>query len=254
MPAITKGDLLRYYARSPLHPPAVAESPARHEAVSERRGRPGLLPAAVARRAAAGGRAHRNARGSADPISEPDAKTARRRIADALLYMTQIAAISQDPWSRACSRRSTRTTSRSIWIRPAPRRSRTCLDVAGGGSETSCPARRAGVPEDVGLQRAAHLIPLRRDIVRIGDAVLPDRGDDRRDAPPQNRDLERTVRRRPRGTVYVDFLQHILARRWRRRTARAPATMRGRDTVTWKEVMATWTRARSRSAPRRLIP
>jgi DNA primase len=43
---LTKGDLLRYYVEaSPYILPAVAESPARHEAVSQWRNRYGVLSA-----------------------------------------------------------------------------------------------------------------------------------------------------------------------------------------------------------------
>ena len=59
---LTKGDLLRYYAEvAPLHPSGRRRSSAGDEAVSQRRRRHGVLPAAIASGEAAGGRAHRDA-------------------------------------------------------------------------------------------------------------------------------------------------------------------------------------------------
>ena len=59
-----------------------------------------------------------------DPISEPDARRFVGGSLITLLYMTQIAAISQDPWFYASPLHSRRTTSHSTWIRATRRRSR----------------------------------------------------------------------------------------------------------------------------------
>ena len=154
-----------------------------------------------------------------------------------LLYMTQLAAISQDPGSRACSRRSTPTTSR-IDLDPATaRRSRACSTSRAGSttSSTRWTCRRA---EDVGLARPAHLHSAPAgDVVRIGHAVLPDRRDGGRDAASEGRDgrAQRSCARRGHG------LRRLPAEHPRQdpgdRIQRARQRLRRRvDAAAWKEV------------------
>src|SRR5688572_17456674 len=98
-PKFTKGDLLRYYARvSALILPAVADRPlvmkrfpngVDKPAFYQQRSRIEQPPAGVRIETIAD---------DVDPIAEPDARRFIGGNLITLLYMTQIAAISQDPW------------------------------------------------------------------------------------------------------------------------------------------------------------
>ena len=96
---LTKGDLLRYYATvAPLILPAVADRPLVMKrfpngvggmAFYQQRSRIENPPAGVRIETIAD---------DLDPISEPDARRFVGGSLLTLLYMTQLAAISQDPW------------------------------------------------------------------------------------------------------------------------------------------------------------
>ena len=101
-----------------------------------------------------------------------------------LLYMTQLAAISQDPWfSRVQSLHLTDHI--AFDLDPMPGTSfETVLDVARWLRDELAKVGAVGVPEDVGLRRAARVCPdAEADPVRDGADLGADRRDDRGDPP-----------------------------------------------------------------------
>ena len=208
---LTKGDLLRYYATvAPLVLPAVADRPlvmkrfpngVAGAAFYQQRSRlekppPGVrietLPAGL------------------DPISEPDA---RRFIGGALitlLYMTQIAAISQDPWfSRVQSPLDADYVALDLDPGDGTPFSRV-VDVARWVRDELASLKVPAVPKTSGSSGLHVYIPLPPGtsyesgmlFCQIVATVIAARH-------PKVATVERTVRARPRGTVYVDFLQNI---------------------------------------------
>ena len=215
---LTKGDLFRYYARvAPVHPAGGRRSAAGDEAVSQRHRGKAVLSASRAGRA--GRRAHRDR--AASPSSGRRSSAAALKT---LLYMTQLAAISQDPWfSRVAApgiRRPRRARSRSVRRRAVRARARRrAMDP-----RRARRARRDRRAEDVGRRRPARLHPAAAGhAVRGRPALLPDHRDRRRAEASEGGDDRAQRVRRAAARVYVDYLQNILARRWRPPTARAPA-------------------------------
>ena len=98
---LTKGDLLRYYATGVAADPvpAVADRPLVMKRFPNGIDGPAFYQQRIAAGAAAAGRAHRDA---CRPTSSRSPSRTRGRFVGGtlitLLYMTQIAAISQDPW------------------------------------------------------------------------------------------------------------------------------------------------------------
>ena len=124
-----------------------------------------------------------------DPISEPDARRLIGGSLITLLYMTQIAAISQDPWfSRVQSPLDADYVAIDLDPGDGTPFARV-LDVARWVRDELESLGVPAVPKTSGSQRPAHLHPAAAGhVVRIGPAVLPDRRDGHRGAAPEGRD------------------------------------------------------------------
>ena len=130
-----------------------------------------------------------------------------------LLYMTQIAAISQDPWfSRVQSPLDADYVALDLDPDDHTPFSRV-LDVARWIRDELASLNVPAVPKTSGSSGLHIYIPAAAaHVVRIGHALLPDRRDRGRVAAPAAATVERKVKARRRGTVYVDFLQNILGK------------------------------------------
>ena len=236
---ITKGDLLRYYVEvSPYILPAVADRPlvmkrfpngVNGMAFYQQRSREERPPAGVR---------IETLEDSADPIDEPDAKRFVGGWLTTLLYMTQIAAISQDPWF---SRVQSPLDADHVAIDLDPTDGATfanVLDVARWVRDELTRMDVPGFPKTSGSSGLHIYIPLPPGtsyesgmlFCQIVATVVATRH-------PKVATVERTVRRRPRGTVYVDFLQNILGKTLATAYSARASDYAGVSTpVTWKEV------------------
>jgi bifunctional non-homologous end joining protein LigD len=211
---VTKGDLLRYYAEvAPLILPAVADRPLVMKrfpngiggmAFYQQRSRQEKPPAGV--------RVETLPQGL-DPISEPDARRFIGGELITLLYMTQIAAISQDPWfSRVQSPLDADYVALDLDPGDDTPFDRV-LDVARWIRDELASLRVPAVPKTSGSSGLHIYVPLPPStsyesgmlFCQIVATVIAARH-------PRVATVERTVRARPRGTVYVDFLQNILGK------------------------------------------
>ena len=208
---LTKGDLLRYYASvAPLVLPAVADRPlvmkrfpngVAGPAFYQQRSRLEKPPPGVRIETLPDG---------LDPISEPDARRFIGGSLITLLYMTQIAAISQDPWfSRVQSPLDADYVALDLDPGDGTPFSRV-VDVARWVRDELASLKVPAVPKTSGSSGLHVYIPLPAGtsyesgmlFCQIVATVIAARH-------PKVATVERTVRARPRGTVYVDFLQNI---------------------------------------------
>ena len=213
-PKLTKGDLLRYYARvAPFILPAVADRPLVMKrfpngidkpAFYQQRSRLEQPPAGVRIETLAD---------ELDPISEPDARRFVGGNLITLLYMTQIAAISQDPWfSRVQSPLDADYVALDLDPGDGTPFTRV-LDVARFIRDELQSLGVPGVPKTSGSSGLHVYIPLPPGtsyesgmlFCQIVATMTAARH-------PKVATVERTVRARPRGTVYVDYLQNILGK------------------------------------------
>ena len=236
---LTKGDLLRYYATvAPLILPVVADRP-----LVMKRFPNGIAgPAFYQQR----NRLERPPQGvrietipdDIDPISEPDAQRLVGGSLLTLLYMTQIAAISQDPWfSRVQSPLDADYV--AIDLDPGDGATfNTVLDVARLVHDELASLKVTGVPKTSGSNGLHIYIPLAPGtsyesgmlFCQIVATVIASRH-------PKIATVERTVKARRKGTVYVDYLQNILGKTLATAySARASAYAGVSTPLTWKEV------------------
>jgi bifunctional non-homologous end joining protein LigD len=213
-PKLTKGDLLRYYAEvAPLVLPAVADRPLvmkrfpngiASPAFYQQRSRLEKPPAGVR---------IETLPGDQDPISEPDARRFVGGSLITLLYMTQLSAISQDPWfSRVQSPLDADYVALDLDPGDDTPFARV-LDVARWVRDELAALRVPGVPKTSGSTGLHIYIPLPPGtsyesgllFCQIVATVIAMRH-------PKAATVERTVRARPRGTVYVDYLQNVLGK------------------------------------------
>ena len=213
-PKFTKGDLLRYYARvAPLILPAVADRPLVMKrfpngidkpAFYQQRSRIEQPPAGVRIETLAD---------DIEPISEPDARRFVGGNLITLLYMTQIAAISQDPWfSRVQSPLDADYVALDLDPGDGTPFSRV-VDVARWIRDELRSLRVPGVPKTSGSSGLHIYIPLPPGtwyesgvlFCQIIATLIAARH-------PKAATVERMVRARPRGTVYIDYLQNILGK------------------------------------------
>ena len=146
--------------------------------------------------------------------------------------MTQIAAISQDPWfSRVQSPLDADYVALDLDPGDDTPFARV-LDVARWIRDELAVAARARRAEDVRLERPAHLhSAAAAHVVRIGHAVLPDRRDGDRRAPSEEwRPSSARCARGRAAPSTSTFCRTSSARRSRPRTAPAPASFAGVST------------------------
>ena len=236
---ITKGELLRYYVDvSPCVLPAIADRPLvmkrfpngiDGKTFYQQRSREERPPAGVRIETLAD---------AADPISEPDARRLIGGSLTTLVYMTQIAAISQDPWfSRVQSPFDADHV--AIDLDPTDAATfETVLDVARWVRDELHKLRVPGFPKTSGSRGLHIYIPLPPEtsyesgqlLCQIVATLVASRH-------PKAATIERTVRRRPRGTVYVDYLQNILGKTLATAYSARASEYAGVSTpLSWKEV------------------
>ena len=238
---LTKGDLLRYYVEvSAFALPAVADRPLVMKrfpngvggmAFYQQRKRLEQPPAGVRIETIPGG---------IDPILEGDEQRFVGGSLITLLYMTQIAAISQDPWfSRVQSPLDADYA--AIDLDPDDHTPFSqVLDVARWVHDELESLGVPGVPKTSGSSGLHIYVPLPpgtsyhsgQIFCQIVATVVASRH-------PKAATVERTVRARPRGTVYVDFLQNILGKTLATAYSARASEFAGVSTpLTWEEVHA----------------
>jgi len=238
---LTKGDLLRYYVEaSPYILPAVADRPLVMKrfpngvtgmAFSQQRKRLEQPPPGVRIETIAD---------NIDPILEGDEQRFIGGSLITLLYMTQIAAISQDPWfSRAQSPLDADYAAIDLDPDDDAPFSRV-LEVARWVHDELEALGVPGVPKTSGSSGLHIYVPLPPHtsyesgqlFCQIVATVVASRH-------PKAATVERTVRARPRGTVYVDFLQNILGKTLATAYSARASEFAGVSTpLTWDEVHA----------------
>ena len=236
---ITKGELIRYYVQvSPMILPCVDDRPLvmkrfpngvdgqafyqqRHPEKTPPGVRREVLPANI------------------EPIDEEGPRD--RLIGGSLttlLYMTQLAAISQDPWfSRVADPLSQDHT--AIDLDPGEGTTFAhVLDVARWVKEELDRYRIPGVPKTSGSRGLHIYIPLPpHTSYETGQLLAQMIATAVATKHPKVATVERWVKRRPRGTVYVDYLQNILGKTLATAySARASAYAGVSTPLTWNEV------------------
>jgi bifunctional non-homologous end joining protein LigD len=210
----TKGDLLRYYAEvSPLILPAVADRPLVMKRFPNGVGGMAFYQQRSRQEKPPSGVRIETLPDELDPISEADARRFVGGSLITLLYMTQIAAISQDPWfSRVQSPLDADYT--AIDLDPGEGASfERVLEVARWVHDELEMLRVPSVPKTSGSRGLHIYIPLPPGtsyesgmlFCQIVATIIASRH-------PKAATVERTVRARPRGTVYIDYLQNILGK------------------------------------------
>jgi bifunctional non-homologous end joining protein LigD len=236
---LTKGDLLRYYTTvSDFLLPAVADRPLVMKrfpngidgmAFYQQRSRQEKPPEGVRIETLAP---------EIEPISEPDARRFIGGSLITLLYMTQIAAISQDPWfSRVQSPLDADYVALDLDPGDGTPFARV-LDVARWAHDELEKLGVRAVPKTSGSSGLHIYIPLPPGtsyesgllFCQIVATVIAARH-------PKTATVERTVRARPRGTVYVDYLQNILGKTLATAYSARASEFAGVSTpLTWKEI------------------
>jgi bifunctional non-homologous end joining protein LigD len=235
---LTKGDLLRYYVEvSPYVLPAVEDRPlvmkrfpngVGGKAFYQQRSREERPPKGVRIEVLDEGEA----------IDEPDARRLVGGSLTTLLYMTQIAAISQDPWF---SRIQAPFDADYTAIDLDPTAGATfdkVLDVARWVRDELESLGVTAYPKTSGSSGLHIYVPLKPHtsyesgmlFCQIVATLVATRH-------PKVATVERTVARRPRGTVYVDYLQNILGKTLATAYSARASDYAGVSTpLTWKEV------------------
>jgi bifunctional non-homologous end joining protein LigD len=236
---ITKGDLLRYYVEvSPYLLPAIADRP-----LVMKRFPNGVAGQAFyqhrtrAERPPAGVRMERLA-----PGLDPDAGSEPSRFVGGslttLLYMTQLASISQDPWF---SRIQSPHDADYVAIDLDPTEAATftrVLDVTRWVRDELASLGVPSVPKTSGSRGLHIYIPLPPHtsyesgmiFCQIVATIVASHH-------PKAATVERAVARRPRGSVYVDFLQNIMGKTLASAYSARASSYAGVSTpLAWREV------------------
>lgn len=239
VPTLTKGDLLRYYVQvAPFMLPVVAGRPLvmkrfpngiHGKAFYQQRSRDERPPK--------GARIESLATGL-DPIREPDAKRLVGGSLTTLLYMAQMAAISQDPWfSRVQSPLEMDHAAIDLDPTSGAPFSRV-LDVARWVHDELHALGVPGFPKTSGASGLHVYVPLPPNtsyesgmiFCQIVATIVATRH-------PKAATVERAVARRPAGTVYVDFLQNVLGKTLATAYSARASDFAGVSTpLTWEEV------------------
>ena len=236
---LTKGDLLRYYAEvSPLILPVVADRPLVMKRFPNGIDGPAFYQQRSRQENPPPGVRIETLPDEFDPISEPGARRFIGGSLITLLYMTQLAAISQDPWfSRVQSPLDAGFAAIDLDPGEGTPFSRV-LDVARWVHDELEALRVPAVPKTSGSSGLHIYIPLPPPtsyesgqlFCQIVATVVASRH-------PKIATVERTVRARPRGTVYVDYLQNILGKTLAAAYSARASVFAGVSTpLTWKEV------------------
>ena len=208
---LTKGALLRYYAKvAPLILPVVADRPLVMKRFPNGIDKPAFYQQRSRIEKPPEGVRIEVLPDALDPISEPDARRFIGGNLITLLYMTQIAAISQDPWF---SRVQSPLDADYVAIDLDPGEGATfarVLDVARWVRDELHSLKVPAVPKTSGSRGLHVYIPLAAGtsyesgmlFCQVIATLIASRH-------PKVATVERTVRARPRGTVYVDYLQNI---------------------------------------------
>jgi len=238
---ITKGELIRYYvAASPLLLPAVDDRPLVMKRFPNGVGKPAFyqqrhpesVPAGVRREVLPA---------DVDPIDEEGPRD--RLIGGSLttlIYMTQLAAISQDPWfSRVADPLHQDYT--AIDLDPGEETGfDRILDVARWVKDELDQLSIPAVPKTSGSRGLHIYIPLpKRTTYETGLLLCHMIASVVSTKHSKVATIERMVKRRPRGTVYVDYLQNILGKTLATAYSARASDYGGVSTpLTWKEVEA----------------
>jgi bifunctional non-homologous end joining protein LigD len=155
-----------------------------------------------------------------------------------LLYMSQLAAVSQDPWF---SRVNDPVHADQVAIDLDPGEGTTfatVVDVARCVKEAMDRLGVTGVPKTSGSRGLHIYIPLpRRTTYQSGQLLCHLIATMVATKHPRSATIERMVRRRPRGTVYVDYLQNILGKTLATAYSARASDYAGVSTpLAWKEV------------------
>jgi len=237
---LTKGDLLRYYVEvSPWVLPAVDDRPLvmkrfpngiKAKAFYQQRSREERPPKGVRIEVLDEG----------EPIDEPNAKRLVGGSLTTLVYMAQIAAISQDPWfSRVQSPFDADYA--AIDLDPTAGASfDAVLDVARWVRDELTSLGVPAFPKTSGSNGMHIYIPLKPHtsyesgmlFCQIVATLVATRH-------PKAATVERMVARRRRGTIYIDYLQNILGKTLATAYSARASDYAGVSTpLTWKEVDA----------------
>jgi bifunctional non-homologous end joining protein LigD len=238
-PRLTKGDLLRYYAGvAPLILPAVADRPLVMKRFPNGVGRPAFYQQRSRIEKPPDGVRIETLPDDLDPITEPDARRFVGGNLITLLYMAQIAAISQDPWfSRVPSPLDADYVALDLDPGEGTPFSRV-LEVARWIRDELRSLRIPAVPKTSGSSGLHIYVPLPSGtsyesgllFCQIIATVIATRH-------PKAATVERSVRARPRGTVYVDYLQNILGKTLATAYSARASEFAGVSTpLTWEEL------------------
>ncbi len=211
---ITKGELLRFYVRvSPWLLPAVSDRPlvmkrfpnGVHGPAFYQQRHPENPPPGVRRELLP------------PDIDPPDEDGPRDRLIGGslttLLYMTQLAAISQDPWFSRVAHAADQDYA-AIDLDPDDSADfARVLDVARWVKEELDRYEIPAVAKTSGASGLHIYIPLgRRTTYQTGQLLCQMIATAVATKHPKVATVERAVKKRPRGTVYVDYLQNILGK------------------------------------------
>ena len=238
---LTKGDLLRYYATvSPYVLPVIADRP-----LVMKRFPNGIDGLAFYQQKKVGEKPPPGVRlevlpDGLDPMSEPGARRFVGGSLMTLLYMTQLAAISQDPWfSRVQSPLDADYVALDLDPDDHTPFSRV-LDVARWVRDELVSLKVTAVAKTSGSSGLHIYIPLPPEMsyesgqlfCQIIATVVAAKH-------PKAATVERKVKARPRGTVYIDFLQNILGKTLATAYSARASDFAGVSTpLTWDEVDA----------------
>jgi bifunctional non-homologous end joining protein LigD len=236
---LTKGDLLRYYATvSPLILPAVEDRPLVMKRFPDGIAKSAFYQQRRQKEKPPPGVRVETLRADLDPISKEDPERFVGGSLITLLYMTQIAAISQDPWF---SRVTSPLDADYVAIDLDPGEDAPfarVLDVARWVRDELDSMKVAAVPKTSGSRGLHIYIPLPPHTTyesgqlfcQIVATVVAAKH-------PKEATVERMVRARRRGTVYVDFLQNILGKTLATAYSARASEYAGVSTpITWKEL------------------